>query len=95
MILNEKRLRAAVRTWAVESGSRLRSRRKELGLSQAQLAFAAGVREQTISKAELGEIVPKDAVRMALVAVLLCEVSDIWSYPERSYVMNVAREAVA
>lgn len=94
-VLNDKRLRAAVRAWAQESGRRMQARRKLLELSQAQVAAAIGVRATTVSKAELGQIVPKDSVRMAIAAVLLCEVDDIWPYPDRATVMAAARSEMA
>lgn len=90
-ILDERRLRAAVRTWAEDCGRRMQQRRKSLKLSQSQLALLAGVGNSTISKAEIGVIVPKDTVRLAIAAALLCEVSDLWPYLDRSYVANVAR----
>lgn len=94
-VLNEQRLKAAVAAWARESGKRMQVRRKALGLSQGAVAAGVGVRTQTISKAELGQIVPKDAVRLSIAAVLLCEVGDIWPYPDRSDVMQLAREVAA
>lgn len=93
--LDEQRLSVAVNDWAKQSGRRLQQHRARLKLSQKRLAAMVGVVPQTISKAELGLIVPKDAVRMAIAASLLCEVGDIWPYPERTYITSVARAEVA
>lgn len=96
-LLNEDRLRLVVRDWARESGRRLAARRSSAPFrwSQQQLAELTGVTVGTISKAELGVIIPKDSVRMAIAVALLCEVDDIWPYPERSLVLGLARETVA
>lgn len=93
--LDERRLNAAVRDWARASGKRLQQRRCALNLSQQQLARMVGVVPQTISKAELGLIVPKDSVRMHVAAVLLCEVADIWPWPARADLTAIARAEVA
>lgn len=73
----------------------MQQRRTALNLSQSGVARGSGVRPQTISKIELGEIVPKDSVRMAIAAVLLCEVDEIWPYLDRASIMALAREEVA
>lgn len=91
-LLSETRLRAAVRQWARESGKRMQAKRKALKMRQSTLAGAAGVSTQTVSKAELGEIVPKDQVRIAIAAALLCEVDEIWPYPQRADIWAQARE---
>lgn len=90
-LLDEVRLREAIRIWARESGNRMQVRRIALKHTQDSLADAVGVRAQTISKAELGVIVPKDSVRVAIAAALLCEVQEIWPYPDRAYITRFAR----
>lgn len=77
--------------WARQCGTRVRDRRKSLKWKQAQLAELAGVTMQTISKVEVGEITPKDSVKVAIATALLCDVADLWPHPDRGYVMSVAR----
>lgn len=92
-LLNAERLSALMRDWRLQSGKRLRDRRVMLGLSQVTLGNAAGVRPTAISKFELGIVVPKDSVRIALACALWCEVDDIWPTIERQLVWQIAREA--
>lgn len=90
-LLDEQRLRVAVRTWAQDSGRRMQQRRVALGWTQIKVAELVGVGFSTISKAEIGAIVPKDAVRLGIATALMCEVEDIWPYLDRSYITAVAR----
>lgn len=53
-------------TW----GGKVVARREELGITQAQLAELCGVKQQTISKIERGEIVPLDSLKQTIAASL-------------------------
>lgn len=94
-LLNEQRLANLMLDWRKQSGKRLQARRKNAPFewSQEQLARLVGVQPGTISKAEIGVIVPKDSVRVAIANALLCEVSDIWPYLERQQVTMIAGES--
>lgn len=81
--------------WAEESGERHRTQRRNLGFDQTDVADLAGVANTTVSKIELGLVIPKESVRHALACALLCEVEDIWPPLRRSYVMAVAGAEVA
>lgn len=96
-MLDERRLRKAVSDWSFESGRRLATRRRELGMRQEQLASLVGVRATAISKFELGLATPKDSTRLAIACALMVEVVEIWPPIERSYILAVARhlESVA
>lgn len=79
--------------WDIQCGRRLRTRRRELNISQQSLATGVDRRVTSISKYELGLATPSDAVRHAIACVLLCEVVDIWPAMDREYVMAIARTA--
>lgn len=56
---------------------RLRQLREEAGLNQKQLAAAIGVRDNTISRWELGGNMPKDPYSMQLAAFFKVSVPDL------------------
>lgn len=61
------------------SGTRLRTRRKDLGLNRTTLAFALGVCTDTIGNWERGFCAPnKTATLVALAEVLECDVQDLF-----------------
>jgi DNA-binding XRE family transcriptional regulator len=63
-------------------GGRLAARRKELELTQDQLARIAGITQQTISNTEAGRHVPSDEVKIALARALGYEhVEDLFRFP--------------
>lgn len=92
-LLDEKRLAMAMDDWSRQCGRRLQARRKALGWNQTKLAELAGVTTPSISKFELGIVVPRDSVRLAVACALLCEVADIWTPMERAFVTAMARGA--
>lgn len=94
-LLNEDRLRVALHVWSLQSGARLRDRRKALKLSQDRLAAMVGVRATSISKFEYGQATPKDQIRIALAHALMCEVNDIWPPLDRQYISMVAGQVAA
>lgn len=89
-MLDEKRLDVTVREWMRECGQELQKRRGVNKWSQGELAELAGVHTTTICRAELGRLMPKDSVRMAIASALCCEVNDIWMPPSRRYIMSMA-----
>lgn len=72
-------------------GLRVLERRKQLGMSQADVASLLGVRVQTISKIERGEIVPRDYLRIALAMALSVEVSELFFVATRSEITRAVR----
>ena len=94
-LLDEHRLKAAMNSWELACGRRLRDRRRLLHVSQATLADAIGKTVQTVSKYELGIVTPVDSARHSIACALLCEVADIWPPLDRAHVMAVALAKVA
>lgn len=67
-----------VREWAVESGVRLRVTRQALSFTQEQVAQLAATTPETVCRAELGQLVPREHLRAALAVAVGRDVSDIW-----------------
>lgn len=65
-------------------GSRVTRRRRDLGLSQAELAELCNLTQQTISKIERNMIVPRDRVKMLLAEVMVCSVDTLFPWPKRN-----------
>jgi putative transcriptional regulator len=61
-----------------EAGSRVRARRKELGLSQQTLGEAAGVSRQTIISMETGDYAPSVYLALGIARVLDTTVEALW-----------------
>ena len=57
----------------------IRTRRKELGLSQEELAKQCGVSRQTISLIERGDYNPSVTLALRIAAVFRVQVEDIFS----------------
>lgn len=68
------------RTWA----NNLRWRRREVGLSQLELAELLGLTQQAISRWELGTSVPPDEYRAEIAAHLATDVRTLFPYPGES-----------
>lgn len=90
-LLDEERLKDAVRRWNCTCGREVARLRKERGWRQPQLAELAGIATQTVSKVELGLIVPTESVRLALAFALMVEVDKIWPPLSRDRLDAVAR----
>lgn len=86
------RLRDYIEIQAKQSGARVRARRKALGLRQHDLArlIDPAFPFQTISKIEMGQIIPREYLRAAIAMRLCCEVEELWPYPRRADLMKVA-----
>lgn len=89
-LLHPERLKALMADWSRECGARVQERRKALDWSQSQLSALSGVEVQTISKIENGQINPRDRVKVSIADALLCEVDELFRYPERRRVRQVA-----
>jgi putative transcriptional regulator len=59
-------------------GDNVRSRRKQLALTQRQLARACGVTQQTISSIETGEQMPRDRLKVRLAEALEQDVTELF-----------------
>lgn len=79
--------------WAVQCGSRITARRAELELSQHDLSILTRVPTQTIWRIEKGVIVPRDYLRVAIAQALGCDVQDLWPWPSRQRVAEIAGTA--
>lgn len=53
-----------------EWGARVARARRDLGLSQSELAQASAVTQQTISKVERGTVCPHDSLKLRLAVAL-------------------------
>jgi putative molybdopterin biosynthesis protein len=74
-----------------EIRNRLRSVRTRLGMSQQELAAAAGVTRQTIGGIEGGQYAPSATVALRLARALACRVEDLfWLEAETAPVIAVA-----
>lgn len=69
------------RRWA----ENLRAARVAAGLTQAELAEAAGTMQQRISACEKARAVPPDDLRLELARVLGCTVYDLFPYPDQEH----------
>jgi putative transcriptional regulator len=59
-------------------GERIRLRRKELSITQIDLAAAVGVSRQTIISMETGDYAPSVYLALKVAAELRCLVEDLW-----------------
>lgn len=64
-------------------GERILAARKAAGLTQSQLAVAAGVQQQRISYWEKGRGVPRDHNRIRLARALGVDPAELFAYPEQ------------
>ena len=65
-------------------GKTIRSRRKQLGLTQEQLAEMLGVGHQARSRIEQGKMAPKMDRLPTLAKSLRCSVSDLFRQPDEN-----------
>jgi transcriptional regulator with XRE-family HTH domain len=69
-----------VRLWD-QWGAAVKARRKELRMTQFDLATASGLVVPTISDIERGAAGGSDQTKMKIAAALGCEVADLFAYP--------------
>lgn len=62
-------------------GTRVRDRRLDLGLTQADVADLTGFEQQTISKIENDEIRPRDTTKEIVATKLGTHVGDLFPWP--------------
>jgi transcriptional regulator with XRE-family HTH domain len=74
--------------------SAVRAARKERGLSQQDVADAAGVTLETVSKCERGASVPSVEVFLALVRDLQLNVSDLMDEPDGRAAISTRRARI-
>lgn len=63
-------------------GARVAQRRADLGLTQSQFADVVGVAQQTISKIELGEILPHDKLKVRIAQRTGSLVTVLFAWPD-------------
>jgi putative transcriptional regulator len=63
---------------AGEAGARIRARRKELGLTQAELAQSVGVSRQTVITLETGDYAPSVYLALRVARTLAVTIEDLW-----------------
>lgn len=73
-----------VQTLGERWGKAIAERRAELSFSQSQLAELAGVKQQTISKIEAGDMIPADWLKAVLADRLMLEPGELFSWPTRA-----------
>ena len=84
-------VRTHTRRWAVDCGNRVKARRELLGWDRRQLATLIGSTEATIARIELGQLHPRDHLKLAVSTAMQVEAEDLWPYPRRSEVFAAAR----
>lgn len=63
-------------------GARVKARRLELGLTQAKFASVVEVEQQTISKIELGEMIPHDKMKLRIAQRTGSKVDVLFAWPD-------------
>lgn len=63
-------------------GARVRERRLELGLSQTKFAEVVDVEQQTISKIELGQMIPHDKLKLKIAQRTGTKVGTLFAWPD-------------
>ena len=86
-------VRQMVAKWAVDCGRRVADRRASLDWDRRQLASLVGSTEATITRIELGQINPRDHLKLAIASALASEVEDLWPYPRRADVFAISGTA--
>jgi transcriptional regulator with XRE-family HTH domain len=67
--------------WRAAWGSRLRRARKDVPLTQQELAYLLKVAQTTVSAWERGAAIPRDDLRPKIAHVVRCPVSVLFDYP--------------
>lgn len=69
-------------TLGVYWGDRVRARRLEMGLTQTQFADVCDVEQQTISKIELGQMIPHDKLKLKIAQRTGSDVAALFAWPD-------------
>lgn len=77
----------------IQLGEKIRSRRKQLGLTQEQLAEMLGVGHQALSRIEQGHMAPKMDRLPAIAQALQCTVADLFRSPDDTHASYASRLA--
>lgn len=80
-----------MRLAAEEDGLRLRARREQLGVTQAQLAELVDVTQTSISLIEIGRRTPRDHVKARIAMALGCDIATIWQPPTRAHLVKMTK----
>jgi DNA-binding XRE family transcriptional regulator len=64
--------------------SKLKKKRIQQGLLQVELAHRAGVYPSTLSRFEMGWIIPKASTAVKIAKALDCEASDLFDIKEKN-----------
>jgi transcriptional regulator with XRE-family HTH domain len=70
-----------VQRLGVSWGRQIRRRREALGISQRELAERCDVTQQTISRIEIGAVLPRDALKIELARQLDCSPRNLFPWP--------------
>lgn len=72
-----------VAKWSVDCGRRVADRRSTLNWDRRQLAGMVASTEATITRIELGQLNPRDHLKLAIASAMAVEVEELWPYPRR------------
>ena len=78
-------------TLTSQLGKNIRSRRKQLGMTQEQLAEMLGVGHQALSRIEQGKMAPKMDRLPCLAQSLQCSVADLFRQDEERSISHAKR----
>lgn len=73
---------------AREWGIRVDTTMRVLGMSESKLARLAATSPQTIHKVRMGEIVPRETLRIAIAVALLAEPAQLFPMPAKARVLE-------
>jgi putative transcriptional regulator len=62
------------------AGERIRQRRKDLGVTQVDMATEVGVSRQTIISMETGDYAPSVYLALKIAQTLQCTVEQLWKF---------------
>lgn len=91
-LLDREALDELLLEWAVRSGERVKARRAELKLTQAQVARLADTSPETVCRVELGQLTPRENLKLSLAYALMAEVVTLWPPLDRQVVHRAASE---
>lgn len=83
-------VRRMVGKWAIDCGRNVARRREALGWSREQMAGIVGTSEASIHRIESGKLNPRDHLKLAIASALAVEVPDLWPFPTRAQVYEMA-----
>lgn len=78
-ILSNEVVEELMDEWSIETGRKVRKRRKQLGFTLDQVASLTGLSRQTIHRAERDAATTRDLARHLIATALACDVGDLWT----------------